>query len=410
MMTRRLLLDAYEDAVRKNPPRDRRFRLIHAWYPSREEVQRAGRLHLIADIQPNQITREIGDMEEKLGPERAAFGFPWRTMMQSGVLIVRPSGHVGCALYLSVSRSRSVRASRYHGRQRSKHAGRRSTLEAASRDQANDPLGDGEHRRRGARFVRGYERGAMMRLRSIVLTVAVCVPVIAPVIAPGGSPPMITDDPRTPGNGQWEVNLGWVYEHAHAGAAEHEAPLVDINYGWNDRVQLKYEVPWIVVEGEGSGLGNSEVGVKWRFIDGGEQGWNISAYPQIEFRNPGSNSVERGFAEPGTTVLLPFEFERNFEALTLGFELGRAFSSRDEDQWYGGVVLSRDLTAGLEGLLELHGDSEVGFGRSTVTLNVGAVWELGEQGSLLVSVGRDVHDELYEGKRTIAFAGWQMMF
>lgn len=242
--------------------------------------------------------------------------------------------------------------------------------------------------------------------RCVASIVAACVP----MLAQAGSPPMITDDPGTPGNAQWEINVGWIYEHADANPAEHEAPLLDINYGWGDRVQLKYEVPWVVVEGEGSGLGNSLLGVKWRFLDSGEQGWNVSTYPQVELRNPGSRSVERGLAEPGTTVLLPFEFERGFEAFTLGFELGRAFSSRDEDQWYGGIVLARDLTPGVEGLLELHGDSVVGFERTTVTANVGAVWEVADHGALLVSVGRDLHDALNDSKRTLAFAGWQMTF
>ena len=40
----RLLLDWYEAAVHANPMRDRRFRVIHAWYPSAREIQRVGGL------------------------------------------------------------------------------------------------------------------------------------------------------------------------------------------------------------------------------------------------------------------------------------------------------------------------------------------------------------------------------
>lgn len=83
----RLLLDWYEDAIRINPPRDRRFRLIHAWYPARAELERAGKIGAIADIQPHHLVRELGGLMDKLGPERAAFAFPWRTMAEQGVRI-----------------------------------------------------------------------------------------------------------------------------------------------------------------------------------------------------------------------------------------------------------------------------------------------------------------------------------
>lgn len=82
-----LLLDWYEDAIRVNPARDRRFRLIHAWYPATVEVERAGKIGAIADIQPHHLVRELGDIEKQLGPERARFAFPWRTMIERGVRI-----------------------------------------------------------------------------------------------------------------------------------------------------------------------------------------------------------------------------------------------------------------------------------------------------------------------------------
>lgn len=90
-----MLLDWYEDAIRTNPPRDRRFRLIHAWYPARAEVERAGRIHAIADIQPSQLIEELPHMLEELGPERTAFAFPWRTMLEQGVRITLGSDWPG---------------------------------------------------------------------------------------------------------------------------------------------------------------------------------------------------------------------------------------------------------------------------------------------------------------------------
>ena len=67
-----------------------------------------------------------------------------------------------------------------------------------------------------------------------------------------GGAPMITDDPGTPGDGNWEFNIASTREHAESTTA-HEAPLLDINYGLGDRVQLTFEVPWIVIHESGAG-------------------------------------------------------------------------------------------------------------------------------------------------------------
>lgn len=67
----RLLLDWYEAAAAANPPRDRRFRVIHAWYPGPREIARMGRLRLIADVTPNHLVRGLRSIDRSLGPERA---------------------------------------------------------------------------------------------------------------------------------------------------------------------------------------------------------------------------------------------------------------------------------------------------------------------------------------------------
>ena len=80
----RLLLDWYEAAVRANPPRDRRFRVIHAWYPSAREVERIGRLGLIVDVTPQHLLNDVRSVERKLGPERARTAHAWRSLVDAG--------------------------------------------------------------------------------------------------------------------------------------------------------------------------------------------------------------------------------------------------------------------------------------------------------------------------------------
>lgn len=80
-----LLLNWYEAAIKANPPRDRRFRLIHAWYPALREIERAGNIHAIADVTPAQFEDDLPTLEAKLGPERLKTAYAWRTMIEHGI-------------------------------------------------------------------------------------------------------------------------------------------------------------------------------------------------------------------------------------------------------------------------------------------------------------------------------------
>src|SRR5438046_1585637 len=114
--------------------------------------------------------------------------------------------------------------------------------------------------------------------------------------AEAGSPPVKTDDPGTPGDGNWEIN---VISTFHRTPAEKyiEAPLFDINYGIGDRIQLKVEMPWVrqsTADGPTlKGAGNVLSGVKWRFYDAGDEGLKVSTYPQVELRAPRSDSAAK---------------------------------------------------------------------------------------------------------------------
>jgi predicted amidohydrolase YtcJ len=83
----RLLLDWYEAAFRQNPPRDRRFRVIHAEYPRLSDVARMGRLGLIADITPQHLLRNVRGIERMVGPERARNAYPWASLIRAGVRV-----------------------------------------------------------------------------------------------------------------------------------------------------------------------------------------------------------------------------------------------------------------------------------------------------------------------------------
>jgi predicted amidohydrolase YtcJ len=86
-----LLIGWYAAAAEANGvprvPRDRRDRLIHAWYSTPQDLERAGELHLIADVTPDHMMRGIDRMDSVLGGERAKWAFAWRTMIDDGVRV-----------------------------------------------------------------------------------------------------------------------------------------------------------------------------------------------------------------------------------------------------------------------------------------------------------------------------------
>ena len=80
-----LLLNWYEAAMKSNPPRDRRFRLIHAEYITPEDMDRAGHMGLIADVTPFHLIKAFDGIEDKFGKERAGYAFAYRSLIDRGL-------------------------------------------------------------------------------------------------------------------------------------------------------------------------------------------------------------------------------------------------------------------------------------------------------------------------------------
>jgi len=80
-----------------------------------------------------------------------------------------------------------------------------------------------------------------------------------------GGPPMLTDDPDTPGSGNWEINLAYIEERNKLDQIRN-FPHVDVNYGLGESIQLKFETGWVIADladgGSRSGLDDSLIGLK----------------------------------------------------------------------------------------------------------------------------------------------------
>jgi hypothetical protein len=192
--------------------------------------------------------------------------------------------------------------------------------------------------------------GAILRTMLTLASMLICQRAFA------GSPPMIIDDPETPGYRGWEINITHSLEHTRDGI-EMENPLFDINYGLtSDRDQLKVEFAVLDNDPEGAdsewGISDLLVGYKYRFIDFDDTrtGWAVSFYPQVSSPT-GDESRDLGSGQ--TELLLPFEFQKNFEESKswINPEVGYNIVFGDvgsQNSWKVGVATGKEVTEKLE--------------------------------------------------------------
>jgi hypothetical protein len=155
---------------------------------------------------------------------------------------------------------------------------------------------------------------------SLFVALVICMVAGREVLAQGG-PPMITDDPGTPGNGHFEINIAaTLAQRPHE--QSWELPALDLNYGLGERIQLTLQTSFVVLKrsdhGPIGGLGSTEAAVKWRFLDEETNGFSVSTFPRIIF-NVLHSSVRRGLADDGTRVQFPVQVARKFGAVRSRF-------------------------------------------------------------------------------------------
>jgi len=224
-----------------------------------------------------------------------------------------------------------------------------------------------------------------------------------------GGPPLVTDDPETPGDGHWEINLATIASHT-SGRWEIAAPDADINYGWGEHVQLKLDVPWNFVhesdQGWKSGLGAANVGVKWRFVDIEDSGFSMSTYPQFSW-NWLSSSARRGISTPGRQFFLPIEAATVAGEWALDAEVGRNFVQYGSSQWAAGFVVAHSCGENLECLGEVRETSAAHD--SQTLLNFGVHWKLNESLVLLAAAGREFGAHTDDQQRLLVYFGFQLL-
>jgi len=253
---------------------------------------------------------------------------------------------------------------------------------------------------------------------------------VAAVAHAQGGPPFITDDPGTPGNKHWEINFGWIADH-NPGNAYYETPDIDMNYGWGDRIQLKYELPMAVATDPNNttraGLGESLLGVKWRPYEYHRAGepksdenmlFSLGTYPQASINNP-TSAVRRGIAENGPQYYLPMEATAKLGPIEFNGEVGHWFGNKlVPSRWGRGLIAGHEFSDRLElygEIYDLQDANRIGTvpRQRELTLDVGGRQTLDRGGHmrLLFMAGRGIQAVTRQNSEPnwIAYLGVQFL-
>ncbi len=228
-----------------------------------------------------------------------------------------------------------------------------------------------------------------------------------------GGPPMRTDDPGTPGNGNFEINVALTSERA-ASERFFEAPVLDINYGAGDRIQLNYQVAYELRGTDEqptmqSGLGNSSAAVKWRFYENKKLDLQISTYPRLDFNNP-TSSVDRGLADRGMRFLLPVEVTKKLGPIDLNGEGGSAFKQYGANEYIAGLVIGREVNKKLEVMAEWYSTGTVDGVERDMSVGTGTRYRLGKHAMLILMAARGVGRSGIDQPHFIGYGGIQFSF
>jgi predicted amidohydrolase YtcJ len=83
----RVVLDAYDQALKAVPTADHRFRIEHAQVISPSDIPRFAALGVIPSMQASHQTSDMRWAETRLGPDRIKGAYAWRSLLNTGVII-----------------------------------------------------------------------------------------------------------------------------------------------------------------------------------------------------------------------------------------------------------------------------------------------------------------------------------
>ena len=218
--------------------------------------------------------------------------------------------------------------------------------------------------------------------------------VIAPAtksISPG--PPYNTDDPEPVDYRHWEAYIAAQYLHTREGSVGTE-PHFEFNYGIVPNVQLHLLTPFAdndPVDGKRQyGYGDTEIGVKYRFMQETKRQPMVGIFPLIEAP---TGSASRGLGNGKAQFFLPVWIQKDLGNAWTTYGGGgywRNPGAGNRDYWFMGWQAQKQVTkqCGLGGEI-FHTTPTTMDGSDRTAFNVGVVYDFDYGHHFLLSIGRD---------------------
>jgi hypothetical protein len=226
---------------------------------------------------------------------------------------------------------------------------------------------------------------------------AVCAILGAAAPCATAGPPFRTDDPEPVDYQHWEV-YGFSTATQVEGGTAGTLPGVEVNYGALPDLQLHIIAPvaFDAVSGSGTrfGYGDTELGVKYRFIDEAKDGWmpQIGIFPLFEAP---TGDASRGLGAGHAREFFPVWLQKSFgQWLTYG---GGGYwhnpGAGNKDYWFMGWLLQRQITDELAlGGEVFHQTADSAGAHDSSGFNLGGIYDFTEHYHLLFSAGRGLQD------------------
>jgi hypothetical protein len=204
-------------------------------------------------------------------------------------------------------------------------------------------------------------------------------------------PPIITDDPEPVDYGHWEV---YGFSAGAHGSSDTSGlgPSVEVNYGALPNLQL-HAIMGFAFDGTSGrhlqmGISDTELGVKYRFINPGEDDWwpQIGMFPLVELP---SGNASRGLGAGYTQEFLPIWVQKDFGKWTTygGYWINPGPGNKN--YWFAGWLLQRQITDDLALGVEVFHQTPAMVGRDASSgFNVGGAYDFTEHYHLLFSAGQ----------------------
>ena len=227
-----------------------------------------------------------------------------------------------------------------------------------------------------------------------------------------GGVPLLTDDASTIDKNHWEINLSSIMQRT-TDEAVYEAPLLDINYGLIDHVQLNYQIPLAIRHEHESttigGIGKSNFGIKWNIFSEDSGAMAIGTFPQLIYINS-NQAVDRGVVDKGTVFFLPVSFQKTVDKNSFVVQLGRLIVTHDRGLWTYGLLYVREISEAFELAAELNGSAAPALEEAETFVNIGTRIKFSKMFALLLSAGRNIIVHPDAENTFIGFVGLQTSF